>query len=151
MRKPSHDVQAIPRSGVRMWFDESGLLHREDGPALEFDDGGRTWASRGRIIREHPGVGSLLAVWMFVGPLGVRYEMSLKTPKSKSIFFGARRWRVSCRGAARSTLPPRGRAGHVIVCRSARAVRVGHLAGRAFATGQATTYRSADAFLEATA
>ena len=36
-----------------LWYDESGRLHREDGPAIVHANGNWSWYRRGRLHREH--------------------------------------------------------------------------------------------------
>jgi len=36
----------------KRWYDAGGLLHRDDGPAIEEDDGTRRWYRRGKLHRE---------------------------------------------------------------------------------------------------
>jgi len=39
--------------GNRYWFNSKGLLHREDGPAMEHTDGYKKWALYGsKMSRE---------------------------------------------------------------------------------------------------
>lgn len=35
-----------------MWHDEDGVLHREDGPAVEMELGGKQWFTHGELRRE---------------------------------------------------------------------------------------------------
>ena len=37
---------------LRYWLDEDGLLHREDGPAVEWNDGYKAWWLNGKHITE---------------------------------------------------------------------------------------------------
>ena len=34
------------------WFNENDQLHREDGPAVEYEDGGKFWYLNGELHRE---------------------------------------------------------------------------------------------------
>ena len=36
------------RSSTVRWIDDEGFYHREDGPAVVWDDGEQYWARRGR-------------------------------------------------------------------------------------------------------
>jgi hypothetical protein len=38
--------------GTKHWYDENGLLHREDGPAVEYSNGSKVWYKNGRLHRE---------------------------------------------------------------------------------------------------
>lgn len=33
----------IDKSGTKRWYNEQGKFHREDGPAIEYEDGTRCW------------------------------------------------------------------------------------------------------------
>ena len=44
----NHDVD---KEGVKRWYDKSGRLHRKDGPAVEYVDGGKEWWQQGRLHR----------------------------------------------------------------------------------------------------
>lgn len=35
----------------RFWHDAQDLLHRDDGPAAEFDDGRKVWCAHGSVLR----------------------------------------------------------------------------------------------------
>jgi hypothetical protein len=37
--------------GKTEWYNEQGLLHREDGPAVEYVDGDKTWWVNGKRHR----------------------------------------------------------------------------------------------------
>jgi hypothetical protein len=37
---------------ARVWRNAAGKLHREDGPAVEYSDGGKEWRLNGRYHRE---------------------------------------------------------------------------------------------------
>jgi hypothetical protein len=39
-------------NGIRIWY-LNGNLHREDGPAVEYPDGGKTWWINGKPHREN--------------------------------------------------------------------------------------------------
>lgn len=41
----------IHSSGDKVWY-KNGVLHREDGPAIEFPDGGKQWRIDGNLHRE---------------------------------------------------------------------------------------------------
>ena len=43
----------INTSGDKYWTNESGLLHREDGPAVEYANGDKQWYLNGIRHREH--------------------------------------------------------------------------------------------------
>ena len=38
--------------GERSWFNKEGQFHREDGPAIEYADGGKHWYINGQRHRE---------------------------------------------------------------------------------------------------
>lgn len=38
--------------GTKIWQNDEGLFHREDGPALEYTDSGKAWWQNGRLHRE---------------------------------------------------------------------------------------------------
>jgi len=38
--------------GNRYWYNQNGLLHREDGPAVEWIDGTKEWYRNGLLHRE---------------------------------------------------------------------------------------------------
>jgi hypothetical protein len=37
--------------GTKCWYNENGMLHRIDGPAVEFADGSKWWCVNGMIHR----------------------------------------------------------------------------------------------------
>ena len=39
------------RSAIREWRDEHGRLHREDGPAIEYPSGSKSWYQNGKLHR----------------------------------------------------------------------------------------------------
>ena len=41
----------IDRNGSREWYDKKGELHREDGPAVEWNDGTKEWYRHGKLHR----------------------------------------------------------------------------------------------------
>jgi predicted lipoprotein with Yx(FWY)xxD motif len=45
------DEIVTDNDGTRRWYRD-GLLHREDGPALELPDGTRRWYRNGQLHRE---------------------------------------------------------------------------------------------------
>jgi hypothetical protein len=36
--------------GAKRWYDKSGYLHREDGPAMEYLDGSKFWYYHGEFL-----------------------------------------------------------------------------------------------------
>jgi len=46
-----HDPE-IDRYGNKRWYTDDGKLHREDGPAVEWADGGKDWYINGQLHRE---------------------------------------------------------------------------------------------------
>ena len=42
----------IDKNGNRRWYDEEGLFHRVDGPAIEYWYGAKEWCIHGRQCRE---------------------------------------------------------------------------------------------------
>jgi len=45
-------IHLIDEYGTKFWFDESGFLHRENGPAIERASGSKEWLHHGRYHRE---------------------------------------------------------------------------------------------------
>jgi len=41
----------IDKFGNRYWYNDDGYLHRNNGPAVEWNSGSKTYAKDGRIIR----------------------------------------------------------------------------------------------------
>jgi hypothetical protein len=39
--------------GNKFWRNDSGELHREDGPAIEWDDGSKEWWVNGKLHRDY--------------------------------------------------------------------------------------------------
>ena len=39
-------------AGNKFWYNDNGQLHREDGPAIEYADGYKTWYLNGKLHRE---------------------------------------------------------------------------------------------------
>ena len=37
--------------GNRLYYNSAGLLHRDDGPAIEYPDGSKSWCQNGRLHR----------------------------------------------------------------------------------------------------
>jgi hypothetical protein len=37
--------------GNKFWYNENGIYHREDGPAVEWVDGAKTWYFNGKVHR----------------------------------------------------------------------------------------------------
>jgi hypothetical protein len=35
------------------WYNDAGELHRENGPAIEWEDGEKVWALHGKTVTEH--------------------------------------------------------------------------------------------------
>jgi hypothetical protein len=42
----------IDKNGTKRWYNDQGELHRLDGPAWEWADGGKFWYKNGRSHRE---------------------------------------------------------------------------------------------------
>ena len=42
----------IDGDGNKFWRNSQGLLHREDGPAVEWHDGNKSWFINGQYHRE---------------------------------------------------------------------------------------------------
>jgi hypothetical protein len=42
----------IKRFGDRIWYNDMGQIHREDGAAVEYRDGSRKWYIDGKLHRE---------------------------------------------------------------------------------------------------
>jgi hypothetical protein len=40
-------------NGRRVWKNEAGQIHREDGPAIEYDNGSKEWYIRDRLHNEN--------------------------------------------------------------------------------------------------
>ena len=40
----------VNRNGTARWFDSAGNLHREDGPAVMYEDGTEKWYINGRQL-----------------------------------------------------------------------------------------------------
>lgn len=38
-------------NGIKQWFNKAGQLHREDGPAIEWENGGKEWFINGNHHR----------------------------------------------------------------------------------------------------
>jgi len=49
MKPPSKEVYSVHMSGAKRHF-RGGKLHREDGPALEYDDGAVEWYVEGKKL-----------------------------------------------------------------------------------------------------
>jgi len=47
MNNPEIDI-----FGNKIWYDENGQCHREDGPALKYPDGSKEWFQHGKLHRE---------------------------------------------------------------------------------------------------
>jgi len=47
----SRDVTLVRPDGYRAWWSD-GLLHRDDGPAIERADGYRSWWRNGKLHRD---------------------------------------------------------------------------------------------------
>jgi hypothetical protein len=48
----AESVMRASPNGTREWRRRSGELHREDGPAVEYEDGTREWWLNGKLHRE---------------------------------------------------------------------------------------------------
>ena len=42
----------IYSNGNKYWENAQGEFHREDGPAIEYDDGSKSWYQDGKLHRE---------------------------------------------------------------------------------------------------
>ena len=42
----------IDELGNKIWRNPTGLVHREDGPAIEYADGAKAWYINGTLHRE---------------------------------------------------------------------------------------------------
>jgi hypothetical protein len=42
----------IDEYNVKQWFNSQGQLHREDGPAVIWPNGGKEWRINGKLHRE---------------------------------------------------------------------------------------------------
>ena len=51
MSYTEYKVRVYP-SGNRFWRSKEGLYHREDGPAVEYANGGKQWFINGRLHRK---------------------------------------------------------------------------------------------------
>ena len=49
---PGDEGMKVHVDGSFRWYDQSGALHREDGPAIELKDGTRMWWRNGQLHRE---------------------------------------------------------------------------------------------------
>lgn len=47
---PNLKASSLPALYARAWTDEHGLLHRDDGPAVEYDDGDKEWWLHGDLV-----------------------------------------------------------------------------------------------------
>jgi hypothetical protein len=47
----SESICEINECGNKRWYNENGMLHRTDGPAVEFADGSKWWCVNGMIHR----------------------------------------------------------------------------------------------------
>ena len=57
----------VDDNGSKFWFNANGVLHRKDGPAVEFADGSKEWYVGGKILKgEYVG----LPDWVAVMPNG---------------------------------------------------------------------------------
>ena len=45
-------IREVDRAGTVRYLDGDGFLHREDGPAVEWEDGSRFWCRHGQLHRE---------------------------------------------------------------------------------------------------
>lgn len=46
MKKPEYD----PLCRCRVWYNELGKIHREGGPAIEYENGTKTWCLNGVLV-----------------------------------------------------------------------------------------------------
>jgi hypothetical protein len=44
-------VKTVTEGGDRLWLNKVGQLHRDDGPAIEYADGGKAWYLNERLHR----------------------------------------------------------------------------------------------------
>ena len=42
----------VDRNGNKIWRNSKGMAHREDGPAIEYNNGSKTWYIDGQLHRE---------------------------------------------------------------------------------------------------
>ena len=42
----------VDNDGTTRWYNQAGELHRENGPALEFENGSKSWWKHGKRHRE---------------------------------------------------------------------------------------------------
>jgi hypothetical protein len=42
----------VDKDGNKEWYNENGQFHRDDGPAIEWADGSKTWYQNGKVHRE---------------------------------------------------------------------------------------------------
>ncbi len=42
----------IDSDGTKKWYNKKGLLHRKDGPAIEYSNGTKSWFLNGKCHRE---------------------------------------------------------------------------------------------------
>ena len=43
----------VDKRGTRFYYNSAGELHRDDGPAVEYEDGHVEWYQNGRLHRNH--------------------------------------------------------------------------------------------------
>ena len=41
----------VDARGTRWYFNSAGQLHRDDGPAIEYPDGSKSWCQNGQLHR----------------------------------------------------------------------------------------------------
>lgn len=46
-----HRIAVCQRTGIRRYYNHSGQLHREDGPAVIWRDGSEAWFHNGKLHR----------------------------------------------------------------------------------------------------
>lgn len=45
-------MKTVDRNGTQSWYDEHGLLHRDNGlPAIIYTDGAKAWYKHGEFIK----------------------------------------------------------------------------------------------------
>ena len=44
-------IVTVDTDGTKRWYNEANQLHRTDGPAIEYDDGTKSWYQNGLLHR----------------------------------------------------------------------------------------------------
>jgi uncharacterized protein YqfB (UPF0267 family) len=80
-----HRIAVCQRTGIRRYYNNSGQLHREDGPAVIWRDGSEAWFHNGKLIRLATAL-VLFAVGIQTGMVETIMEtLYSKTAKSENI------------------------------------------------------------------